>query len=98
VGSRAFTKRSVLFIVWDEDDFGSNLSCCHEPRVGGGHIALIAVTKEGRPVTNATPSNHFSLLATIDDGFNLPRLSRAKTAKTLFGAIPDDRNERVGSR
>jgi len=93
VGSRAFTEKSVLFIVWDEDDFGSNLSCCGEPGIGGGHVAMIAVTKGGSPVKNAAPTNHFSLLATIEDGFGLPRLANAKTANTLFGAIPVDHGE-----
>jgi hypothetical protein len=50
---------------------------------------MIVVTKQGKPIKRATPSNHYSLLATIEDGFGLPRLANAKTAEPLFGVFPD---------
>jgi hypothetical protein len=83
------TERSALFIVWDENDFGSNLVCCGRPGVGGGHVPMIVVTKQGKPIKSATPTNHYSLLATIEDGFGLPRLANAKTAAPLFDLFFD---------
>jgi phospholipase C len=89
INSRSFTERSALFIVWDENDFGGDLGCCGRPGGGGGHIPMIVVTKHGKPLKAATPSDHYSLLATIEDGFGLPRLANAKTAATLFEVFPD---------
>jgi hypothetical protein len=93
INSPSFTEHSALFIVWDENDFGGNLGCCGGSGVGGGHVPMIVVTKHGKPIKGATPTNHFSLLATIEDGFGLPRLANAKTAATLFEAFPGDRGE-----
>jgi hypothetical protein len=47
------------------------------------------VTKHARKVRGETPSNHYSLLATIEDGFGLPRLANATGAATLFDLLPD---------
>jgi phospholipase C len=93
INSRSFTERSALFIVWDENDFGGNLGCCGRPGVGGGHVPMIVVTKHGKPITGATPTDHYSLLATIEDGFGLPRLVNAKKAAPLFEVFPVDRGE-----
>ena len=89
IGSPSFTERSALFIVWDENDFGSNLGCCGRSGVGGGHVPMIVVTKRGKPIKSATPTDHYSLLATIEDGFGLPRLANAKTAAPLFDLFSD---------
>jgi hypothetical protein len=86
VNAPAFTDRSVLFITWDNST--GNGACCGDWR-GGGRIPLIAVTKHPMAVRGATPSNHYSLLATIEDGFGLPRLANAKGAATLFDLLPD---------
>ena len=42
-----------------------------------------------------TPSDHYSLLATIEDGFGLPRLANAKGAATLFDLLPDFSEKRT---
>jgi len=93
--SPSFTGRSAIFIVWDENDFSGQLSCCgpNPTGVGGGHVAGIVVTKNGKPRKSATPADHYSLLATIEDGFNLPRLANAKTANTLWDLFPDSSDE-----
>jgi phospholipase C len=85
IGSPSFTERSVLFIVWDESHASDG--CCGAG--GGGRVPLIAVTKHGKPIRGAVPSNHYSLLATIEDGFGLPRLANAERAATLFDVLPD---------
>jgi phosphatidylinositol-3-phosphatase len=89
--SPSFTSRSAIFIVWDENDFSGQLSCCKPSPtgVGGGHATGFVVTKNGKPVKSAVPMDHYSLLATIEDGFDLPRLGNAKTANTMFSLFPD---------
>jgi phosphatidylinositol-3-phosphatase len=86
VASPAFTNRSVLFITWDNST--GNDACCGDWR-GGGRIPLIAITKQELSVRGITATNHYSLLATIEDGFGLPRLAKAKGAATLFDLLPD---------
>ena len=90
-GSASFTHRSAIFIVWDENDFSGQLSCCKPSPtgVGGGHATGFVVTKNGKPVKSAVPMDHYSLLATIEDGFDLPRLANAKTANAMFSLFAD---------
>jgi hypothetical protein len=53
-------------------DSGDNSAGCCDAKRGGGHVATVVVTSHGpRGVTDATPSNHFSLLQTIQDAFGL---------------------------
>jgi len=86
INTPGFTDRSVLFIAWDNSK--GDEACCGA-RKGGGRIPLIAVTKQPMAVRGTTPSDHYSLLATIEDGFGLPRLANAKGAATLFDLLPD---------
>jgi phosphatidylinositol-3-phosphatase len=91
--SPSFTKNSAIFIVWDENDYSGQLSCCTSPPdlsvIGGGHATAVVVTKNGKPRKSAMPTNHYSLLATIEDGFNLPRLGNAQNANTLWNPFPE---------
>jgi hypothetical protein len=91
VNAPAFTERSVLFIAWDNSN--GREACCGAWR-GGGRIPLIAVTRHAVAVRGTTPSDHYSLLATIEDGFGLPRLANAKGAATLFDLFPDFADKR----
>jgi phosphatidylinositol-3-phosphatase len=86
INAPAFTDRSVLFITWDNSD--GKEACCGAQR-GGGRIPLIAVTQQARVVRGTTPSDHYSLLATIEDGFGLPRLTNAAHSATVFDLLPD---------
>jgi len=86
VSTPAFTDRSVLFITFDNS---TGIGGCCGHWFGGGRIPLIAVTKHAMKVRGETPSNHYSLLATIEDGFGLPRLANATGAATLFDLLPD---------
>jgi hypothetical protein len=73
-GSAAFAD-SVLFITWDEG--ASSLR-------GGGHIATIAVTPGMAPGSRQdAPTNHYSLLRTIELAWGLPLLGQANTATEL---------------
>jgi phosphatidylinositol-3-phosphatase len=86
LSSPAFSDRSVLFITWDNST--GNGACCGD-WIGGGRLPLIAVTKHAKRVRGTTPTNHYSLLATVEEGFGLPRLANAKGAATLFDLLPD---------
>lgn len=70
--SDAWRSNSVIFVVWEEGDGGdSNL------------VPLIVVTHGGTAGRSETRYDHYSLLATIEDLFGLPRLGAAGTAVPL---------------
>jgi hypothetical protein len=72
VSSDAWRSGGVLFIVWDEGDGGdSNL------------VPLIMLTKDATATRIETQLDHYSLLATIEDIFGLPRIGAAATARPL---------------
>lgn len=74
IGSGAFTQRSLLFIVWDEGG-NSNLGCCDSPPVmGGGHTPLIIIAGVPGARTSSRPYNEYSVLATIETLWKLPKL------------------------
>jgi len=73
-----FTANSVLFVVWDEDDYSSRLGCCSsKPGHGGGHTAAIVVDKNTAWRASYLPMNHYSLLKTIEEGLGLPLLAHS---------------------
>lgn len=86
INSPSFTNNSAIFIIWDESDL-SNFGCCGQP--GGGHVPSVLITKSKKPSASTTPFNHYSLLATVEDGFDLPRLANAKTANAMWDLFPD---------
>jgi phospholipase C len=70
--SRAFAERGILLIAWDEGDGGdANL------------VPFLALTSGGRGGEITGAHDHYSLLATIEDLFGLPRLGAAKDAKPM---------------
>jgi hypothetical protein len=76
VATDAWRSSGVLFIVWDEGDGGdSNL------------VPLIVLTKDATASRVETQYDHYSLLATIEDLFALPRLGAAATARPLTQLI-----------
>lgn len=92
--SPSFTNRSVIFVMWDENDFSGSLGCCG--KLGGGHVAAIVITEHGGAIKSAKPMNHYSMLATIEDGLGLPRLGNAKTASTMWDLFPGHDDEAAG--
>jgi hypothetical protein len=71
--------RGLLFITWDEGS--SDDSCCRLAL--GGHIATIVAGPLARPAGRlTTPADHYSLLQTIEDVFDLARLRGAACACT----------------
>jgi len=116
--SHAWTRKSAIVIVTDENDFTNNAEtggwenadgCCDSPYVeandprlalnsktpstwpggtyGGGLIPAIVVTDAGpRHVVDHTSYNHYSLLTTIEDNWNLGHLGHAGDA--AGGVVP----------
>ena len=80
----------VLFITWDEGD--NNLGCCDAPPLqSGGHIPLILITSVTGAVRSARLYNHYSLLATIEAVWNLPKLgytSDTQKVKPMLDLLP----------
>src|ERR1700674_38899 len=78
MNSRAWTGNSVIFITWDESDFtgsgfqgfGDDSGCCDSlPGQGGGHVVTLVISKSVRRArTSDDAANHYSMLATIEDG------------------------------
>jgi phospholipase C len=81
MNSNAWTGNSVIFITWDESDFtgsgfhgfGDDSGCCDSvPDEGGGHVLTITIShSDDAPRTSDVAYNHQSLLATIEDGWQL---------------------------
>lgn len=112
MSSKAWTKRSAIVIVTDENDYTGNTGnggwestagCCdspyvgaHDPRVsatwpggtyGGGLIPAVIVRADGpRGVVDHTPYNHYSLLTSIEDNWDLAHLGHA--GDTAGGVVP----------
>jgi hypothetical protein len=74
--SEAWRSGGTLFIVWDEGNGGD-----------GNVVPLIVLTKDTTPMRVETQYDHYSLLATIEDLFHLPRLGSAATAMPLTQLI-----------
>jgi hypothetical protein len=85
MNSRAWTRRSLLVIAWDEDDYnGYPSGCCFSPtgttgsfsNILGGSVtpAIIIQAAAEEHRQSAHPYNHYSLLATILHLWNLPCL------------------------
>ena len=74
--SDAWRINGMLFIVWDEGDGGSDL------------VPLIVLTKDATSLRSETQYDHYSLLATIEDLYGLPRLGAAKTARPITQVLP----------
>jgi hypothetical protein len=65
--------RDVLFIVGDELPAAQ----------GSGPMPFIVVSPLAKAVPTAGAYNHYSLLATIEDGLGLPRLGNAEASPTI---------------
>jgi hypothetical protein len=70
--SWAMRHHSLLIVTWDEDD-GSQ----------GNHIATIFVGQQVRPGRYTQPVTHYSVLATIEAAYALPRDGQAATAPPI---------------
>jgi phospholipase C len=81
MNSRAWTGNSVIFITWDESDFtnsgpfgfGDTSGCCDSPAgLGGGHVLTLTIShSDHAPRSSSVAYNHYSMLSTIEGGWNL---------------------------
>jgi hypothetical protein len=80
LSSAGYTQGGLVVIVWDEDD-GST---------GNSPIPIFVMSPyaKGMGYISATQANHYSLLATFEDGLGLPRLGSASTATPLADYFP----------
>ncbi len=79
LASAAYKNGGLVVIVWDEDDdsIGDNPIPIFvlSPYARAGHVSTVA-------------ADHYSLLATFEDGLALPRLGKAATATPLVDFFP----------
>jgi phosphatidylinositol-3-phosphatase len=76
---RALGPHGLLFLTWDEGS--SDDGCCQ--LASGGHIVTIVAGGGARPRARlATPTDHYSVLQTIEDVLALKRLRGAACACT----------------
>ena len=76
---RALGRGGLLFLTWDEGS--SDDGCCR--LASGGHIATIVAGSGARAGARLrTPVDHYSLLQTVEDLLDLPRLGGAACACT----------------
>lgn len=78
MSSAVWRNGAAIIITWDENE-GSNSGCCNGPAgvgggsLGGGNVPLIVITSNNphhRVLSNGS-YNHYSLLATIENLWNL---------------------------
>lgn len=76
---RALGPRGLLVLTWDEGS--SDDGCCR--LATGGHVATIVAGPLARSGAQLrTPTDHYSVLQTIEDLFGLPRIGAAACACT----------------
>jgi len=78
--SKAWSGDSAIFITWDESDFtgspnnfgfGDTRGCC-DANPGGGHVLTLVITRNATgPAASYQLYNHYSLLSTVEDSWNL---------------------------
>jgi phospholipase C len=81
MSSSAWTGNSAIFIAWDESDFtgsgfggfGDDSGCCDSVAgQGGGHVVTLVISHSDHAArTSSVAYNHYSMLRTIQDGWQL---------------------------
>jgi phospholipase C len=73
MNSQAWNGNSVIIITWDESDFPFNdTSGCCDANPGGGHVVTLTISHSDHSArTSNVAYNHYSMLATIEGGWNL---------------------------
>jgi phospholipase C len=73
MSSPAWTGNSVIFVTWDESDFPfGDVSGCCDAVPGGGHVVTLVISHSDHSArTSSAPYNHYSMLATIEQGWQI---------------------------
>lgn len=89
--SPAWTRNSAIVVTFDEGEYGATGAAPANP-VDDNRVATIVLTPCNGPRVSDARFDHYALLATIEDGFGLPRLRKAKDAPSMTelfaGACP----------
>lgn len=83
LASAAWKDNGLLVVVWDEDDLSGVLAKDDPIPI----FVLSPLTKQNG-FGSAVKADHYALLATFEDGLNLPRLGNAAGAKPLTDYFP----------
>jgi phosphatidylinositol-3-phosphatase len=75
-----WTQNSAIIVTFDEGEVSHKTAQAAETE---NRIPTIVVTPCGGPATSDAHLDHYALLATIEDGFGLPRLGKSAGAPTL---------------
>jgi phosphatidylinositol-3-phosphatase len=84
--------RPTGWIAITYDEGTSDASCC-QSAVGGRIVTLLLGPGVRAGVRLPRPYTPYSLLATLEDHFDLPRLRHARDATTMASAFRDDRRQ-----
>jgi len=77
IGPLLTLPRSVVFVVFDEGSSNAG---------GGGHVPALALGTAVRPHSAfRAATNHYGLLRTIEEAWNLPQLGRSARARAVTG-------------
>lgn len=82
--SAAYTSGGLLVVVWDEDDASGGLGGSDDPIP----IFVMSPYAKSGGYSSPTKANHYSLLATFEDGMGLPRIGKAGAATPLADYFP----------
>ena len=79
MASPAWGGNSAIFITWDESDFPFNdVSGCCDAVPGGGHVVTLVISHSDHAArTSSVAYNHYSMLATIEQGWQVGCLAFA---------------------
>jgi phosphatidylinositol-3-phosphatase len=84
LSSSAYEEGGLLVVVWDEDDDSGGITGTDDPIP----IFVMSPYAKSNGYISATMANHYSLLATFEDGLGLGRLGSAAMATPLADFFP----------
>jgi hypothetical protein len=84
LSSSGYTQGGLLVVVWDEDDGSGGITGTDDPIP----IFVMSPYAKSGGYMSATMANHYSLLATFQDGLGLARLGSSATAMPLADYFP----------
>jgi acid phosphatase len=84
LGSAAYAEGGLLVVVWDEDDGSGGITGTDDPVP----IFVMSPFAKNGGYASATKADHYSLLATFEDGLGLARLGSAASATPLVDYFP----------
>jgi hypothetical protein len=89
VNSAAYQQGGLLVVLWDEDDASGGIGGSDDP-IG---LFLMSPYAKSGGFSSAVKANHYTLLATIEEGLDLPKLGQAASpgagvAATLTDYFP----------